>query len=52
MIEPQDGKFKIDQIREMQRKVAEKPIVSDNKIYIIDDSDTMTSEAQNCIIKT
>lgn len=52
MIEPQDGKVKIDQIREMQRKVAEKPIVSDNKVYIIDDSDTMTSEAQNCLLKT
>ena len=52
MIESQDGKVKIDQIREMQRKVAEKPIVSDNKVYIIDDSDTMTSEAQNCLLKT
>lgn len=52
MIEPQDRKVKIDQIREMQRKVAEKPIVSDNKVYIIDDSDTMTSEAQNCLLKT
>ena len=52
MIEPQDGKVKIDQIREMQRKVAEKPIVSDNKVYIIDDSDTMTSEAQNSLLKT
>ena len=52
LIEPEENSIKIDQIREMQRKVAEKPIVSDNKVYIIDDSDTMTSEAQNCLLKT
>ena len=48
LIEPNDGKVKIEQIREMQRKVAEKPIISSKKVYIIDNSDTMTTEAQNC----
>lgn len=52
MIEPNDGKVKIEQIREMQRKIAEKPIISNRKVYIIDDSDTMTTEAQNCLLKT
>lgn len=51
-IEPTDGKIKIEQIREMQRKVAEKPIISEKKVYIIDNSDTMTTEAQNCLLKT
>lgn len=52
LIEPNEGKVKIEQIREMQRKVAEKPIISNKKVYIIDNADTMTIEAQNCLLKT
>lgn len=52
LIEPDEGKIKIEQIREMQRKVAEKPIISSKKVYIINDADTMTTEAQNCLLKT
>ena len=52
LIEPNEGKVKIEQIREMQRKVAEKPIISNKKVYIIDNADTMTTEAQNCLLKT
>lgn len=52
LIEAVDGKIKIEQIRQMQRKVAEKPIISNNKVYIIDNADTMTTEAQNCLLKT
>lgn len=52
LIEPDEGKIKIEQIREMQRKVAEKPIISDKKVYVIDNADTMTTEAQNCLLKT
>lgn len=51
-LEPEETKIKIDQIRNMQIKVAEKPIISQNKVYIIDDADTMTNEAQNCLLKT
>lgn len=51
-LEPEETKIKIDQIRSMQIKVAEKPIISQNKVYIIDDADTMTNEAQNCLLKT
>ena len=36
----------------MQRKIAEKPIISSRKVYIIENSDTMTKEAQNCLLKT
>lgn len=52
IVNPNEGKIKIEQIREMQRKVAEKPIISNKKVYIIDNADTMTNEAQNCLLKT
>ncbi|MFR2533773.1 MAG: DNA polymerase III subunit delta' [Clostridia bacterium] len=51
-IEAEDRTIKIEQIRYMQEKIAEKPIVSSKKVYIIEDSDTMTKEAQNCLLKT
>ncbi len=51
-IEPQDGSIKIEQIRQMQERILEKPIVSSKKIYIIKDSDKMTIEAGNCLLKT
>ena len=48
-----DGKIiKIEQIREMQKKILEKPIISNRKVYIINDADLMTKEAQNCLLKT
>ena len=52
IIEPDGNSIKIDQIREFQKKVSEKPIISQKKIYIINDSDKMTVEAQNCLLKT
>jgi len=51
-IEPEGKNIKIEQIREMQNKVIEKPINSSKKVYIIDDADSMTKEAQNCLLKT
>lgn len=51
-IEAEDGIIKIDQIRKMQEKILEKPIVSEKKVYIINDSDKMTTEAGNCLLKT
>ena len=51
-IEP-DGKIiKIEQIRKMQEKIAEKPIISGKKVYIINDADLMNEESQNCLLKT
>ena len=49
---PDGNNVKIDQIREMQKKAQERPIISSRKVYIIDDADTMTKEAQNCLLKT
>lgn len=51
-IEPEGNSIKIEQIRELQKRVQEKPIISNKKIYIIDDADLMTQEAQNCLLKT
>ena len=51
-ISPNENSVKIEQIREMQKKVAEPPIISNRKVYLIDDADTMTKEAQNALLKT
>ena len=44
--------IKIDQIREITTKIMEPPIISNRKIYILNDCDKMTIEAQNCLLKT
>jgi len=52
-IEPEDGKtIKIEQIRYLQEKIAEKPVTSEKKVYIIQDCDKMTREAANSLLKT
>lgn len=52
-INSEDGKsIKINQIRLLQEKISEKPIISNKKVYIINSSDLMTVEAQNCLLKT
>ena len=43
---------KIEQIRNLVNKVIEKPIISNRKVYIINDSEKITKEAQNCLLKT
>lgn len=52
IIKPDGNSIKIEQIRELQKKLVEKPIISERKIYIINDADKMTTEAQNCLLKT
>ena len=44
--------IKIDTIRKITEKIYEKPILSSKKVYIINDFDKMTKEAQNCLLKT
>ena len=51
-IEPDGKVIRIEQIREMQSKVVEKPVNLKKKVYIIDNADYMTKEAQNCLLKT
>lgn len=52
LLEPDGNSIKISQIREMQENVYKKPIISNKKVFIIDDSDKMTEEAQNSLLKT
>ena len=44
--------IKIDDIRALQDKVIEKPITSNKKVYVINNSENMTVQAQNCLLKT
>lgn len=44
--------IKIEKIREITSKVIEAPIISNRKVYIINDCEKMTVEAQNCLLKT
>ena len=52
LINEEGENIKIDTIREITSKVIEKPIVSNRKIYIINDFQKMTKEAQNSLLKT
>jgi len=52
ILEPDGNSIKTDQIRELIKKVYEKPVVSNKKVYIINDSECMTKEAQNSLLKT
>ena len=52
IVKPDGNCIKIDQIRMLQNKIAEKPIESNRKVYIIDDAELMRKEAQNCLLKT
>lgn len=52
IIEPDGNSIKIEQIREKVKRVYEKPIVSNRKVYIINNSELMTKEAQNSLLKT
>ncbi len=51
-IEQDGNSIKIEKIREMQKSIQEKPILSEKKVYIINNVETMTKEAQNCLLKT
>jgi len=52
IIYPDGNSIKIEQIRLLQSKAYEKPIISNKKVYIIDEAEKMTKEAQNCLLKT
>ena len=48
----EENSIKIEQIRNMQEDIIKKPIVSNRKVYIIENADKMTIGAQNCLLKT
>ncbi len=51
-IQPDDKNIKIEQIRNIQKEIQQKPIISSKKVFIFNSADTMTKEAQNCLLKT
>lgn len=51
-IEPDGNSLKISQIREMLENIYQKPIISNKKVFIINDCEKMTKEAQNSLLKT
>ncbi|NQU74582.1 MAG: DNA polymerase III subunit [Candidatus Omnitrophica bacterium] len=54
IIENKEGKdlIGIAAIRDLQKKISLKPYEGRMKVFIIQDSHTMTEEAQNCLLKT
>lgn len=52
IIDEIDKSIKTEKIKEMVKGVYEKPLNSTKKIYIINDSEKMTKEAQNSLLKT
>ena len=52
IIDEQSNSIKTEQIKELTSDVLEKPIKGSKKIYIINNSENMTKEAQNALLKT
>lgn len=52
IIDEEEKSIKTETIKEMVKGVYEKPIGSQKKVYIINDSQKMTKEAQNSLLKT
>lgn len=52
VIDEQGDSIKTEQIKELTSNVLEKPIQGNKKIYIINNSENMTKEAQNSLLKT
>lgn len=52
IINPDGNSIKIDQIRDLIKSAYEKPIISNKKVFIINNSNLMTREAQNSLLKT
>lgn len=51
-LNPEGNSIKVETIRVAISKTIEKPIISNRKLYIINDSELMTREAQNTLLKT
>ena len=50
-IEADGSSIKIEQMRGVQKTIYEKPIISNRKVYLIKNSESMTKEAQNSLLK-
>jgi len=50
-LDPSGKNIKVEQIRELQKKAQLKPYEAAKKIYLINQAETMTTEAANCLLK-
>lgn len=51
-IKTEKSSISIEDIRNMQKDVFIKPLYSPKKVYLIDEAEKMTMQAQNCLLKT
>lgn len=51
-IAPQKREIQIDQVRDLQKNISLKPVLSKMKMVIINDAHYLNIQAQNCILKT
>ncbi|MDE0185995.1 MAG: DNA polymerase III subunit delta' [Candidatus Poribacteria bacterium] len=52
IINPLGAWMKIDQIRELQKRIVYRPLEGNRKVYILNEVDCMNLEAANCLLKT
>ncbi|TYQ16829.1 UNVERIFIED_CONTAM: DNA polymerase-3 subunit delta' [Acetivibrio alkalicellulosi] len=51
-ISTKENSISVDDIRKMQKDVLIKPLYSPKKVYLIEDAQKLTLQAQNCLLKT
>ncbi len=51
-VSPQKREIQIDQVRELQKSLSLKPVLSEKKVVIINDAHCLNKQSQNCILKT
>lgn len=52
ILTPIKSKILIEQVRELQKDIYVKPYEAGKKVYIIENAESMTDQAQNCLLKT
>lgn len=52
ILDEEENTIKNEQIREINKNIIEKPIEGNKKVYIISNSENMTIQAQNSLLKT
>ncbi|HBN83191.1 MAG TPA: DNA polymerase III subunit delta' [Clostridiales bacterium] len=50
-LQPEKDHISVDDIRNIQNDIIIRPLYSDRKIYVIPDGESMTAQAQNCLLK-
>ncbi|MHB9093747.1 MAG: DNA polymerase III subunit delta' [Eubacteriales bacterium] len=51
VVSPSGNNIKIDQVRELQKGAQYKPYEAGKKVYLLNQAESMTTEAANCLLK-